>query len=92
MTLESQLEEMGLQPDAVTAVASDIKNIDARSLLHEVLIKGLWRIVIDETDPGQLRKCGGAAVQRLLPRELILTILSTSFARCRSEPFTTFPN
>ncbi|WP_144290287.1 hypothetical protein [Chitinilyticum litopenaei] len=64
--IAEDLEILGLNSVVSESIADDILNKDARSLLHEMLISGLWKLVIDETKPELLAKIGGATVRRLL--------------------------
>ncbi|NHZ78058.1 hypothetical protein F2P44_01930 [Massilia sp. CCM 8695] len=57
----TQLEDIGLAPAMAGAIARDVARGDARSLLHELLLRGLWSSVADEAAPEALLRHGGAA-------------------------------
>ncbi|MFB9245352.1 hypothetical protein IV454_08640 [Massilia antarctica] len=59
------LADIGLAPAMAATIAADVARGDARSLLHELLLRGLWSTVIDEAAPEALHRHGGA-VARLL--------------------------
>lgn len=61
-----ELQGMGVVPAQAEAIAEDLAALDGRSLLTELLMRGLWCLVIDETNPALLQKVGGEAVRRLL--------------------------
>ncbi len=65
-TLASQLESFGLAPERAASIAHDVDKRDARSLWSELLMLGLWRNVIDETQPIERSMAGNKTVQRLL--------------------------
>jgi len=60
-----QLEKLGVPSKRATSIAEDIQKLDARALLSELLIRGLWSTVLDEAQPTVLRRYGGA-IERLL--------------------------
>jgi hypothetical protein len=61
-----ELQRIGVTHKQAESIASDLAGFDARSLLSELLVRGLWSLVIDETNLSQLPKVGGDTVQRLL--------------------------
>jgi hypothetical protein len=61
----AQLEDIGIAPAMAAAIAADVAQGDPRTLLHELLLRGLWSTVIDEAAPQALQRHGGA-VARLL--------------------------
>lgn len=63
-----ELQRMGVEQDLAESIANDLAGHDARSLLSELLQRGLWSLVIDESDPALLPVLGGDAVRRLLDK------------------------
>ena len=61
-----ELQRMGVTHKQAESIANDLAGSDARSLLSEFLVRGLWSLVIDETNLSQLPVIGSDAVQRLL--------------------------
>ncbi len=59
------LEKLNVAPKTIASVTADTEKLDARSLLNELLIRGLWRNVMDEREPAVLHRYGGA-LERLL--------------------------
>ncbi|WEF33533.1 hypothetical protein [Pseudoduganella chitinolytica] len=64
--MASALEQLGVAPDAARAIGRDVRHGDARSLCGELLLRGLWSAIIDETQPLDATRNGGAALRRLL--------------------------
>jgi len=64
-SIVSELLKLGVSSEKAASIAEDIQRLDARSLLNELLMRGLWATVIDETQPTLLRRNGGA-IERLL--------------------------
>ncbi|WP_256081058.1 hypothetical protein [Massilia sp. YIM B04103] len=64
--LTTKLEEFGISPERAAFIAQDVDKSDARSLWAELLMLGLWRNVIDETQPIELFMTGNYTVQRLV--------------------------
>jgi hypothetical protein len=64
--LSAQLIELGIHQSLVESIAEDIEKKDARSLFSTLFYKGVWSLVADESDPSQLPRAGGLAVNRLL--------------------------
>lgn len=60
------LENLGTSSDTAQGIARDVARGDARSLFAELLLRGLWANVIDETQPLDPARSGGAALRRLL--------------------------
>ncbi|MDQ1830102.1 hypothetical protein [Massilia scottii] len=77
----SRLEGIGIAPARAAAIAADVAQGDARSLLHELLLRALWSSVVDEAAPDALQRHGGA-VGRLLasgvdPHDLLDVVRET---------------
>ena len=66
--LVEELQRLGVPLERAESIADDIAVFDARSLLSELLLGGLWKLVLDETQPTQLAAAGGSAVGRLLAK------------------------
>ncbi|AXA89887.1 hypothetical protein [Massilia sp. YMA4] len=64
--ITTALEHLGTPPDTASAIGRDLERGDARSLFAELLLRGLWANVIDETQPLDPARSGGPALQRLL--------------------------
>lgn len=64
--LVNELQRMGVTHEQAQSIADDLARRDARSLLSELLVRGLWSLVIDEKNLSQLPVVGGDAAQRLL--------------------------
>jgi hypothetical protein len=62
----STLEQLGVSSDDARSIMRDVRHGDARRLAGELLLRGLWSTVIDETQPLDPARSGGAALQRLL--------------------------
>lgn len=80
--MASVLEQLGVAPDAAGAIGRDIQQGDARALWAELLLRGLWSTVIDETQPLDADRNGSAALRRLLdsgadPADLVDLIRET---------------
>ncbi|AVR97858.1 hypothetical protein [Pseudoduganella armeniaca] len=76
------LENVGTPPDTARAIGRNLERGDARSLFAELLLRGLWANVIDETQPLDPKRSGGPALQRLLdsgadPADLVDLIRET---------------
>ncbi|MGW8393484.1 hypothetical protein [Pseudoduganella sp. HUAS MS19] len=63
-----ELRRVGIAQVQAESIAKDLSAHDARSLLSELLLRGLWSLVIDEKDPSHLSAVGGHSVQRLLDK------------------------
>lgn len=61
-----ELQRLGVEHKQAEDIVNDLSGFDARSLLSELLVRGLWSLVIDETNLSQLPVIGGDAVLRLL--------------------------
>ena len=48
-TLADKLSALGLDPARHASIQRDLADSDARALLHELLLRGFWRDVVDET-------------------------------------------
>ncbi|WUR11746.1 hypothetical protein E7V67_018845 [[Empedobacter] haloabium] len=64
--ITTALENLGTSSDTAQGIGRDVARGDARSLFGELLLRGLWANVIDEKQPLDPARSGGAALQRLL--------------------------
>lgn len=67
-SVAKELQRMGVSQEQAESIAEDLGGRDVRSLLSELLLRGLWSQVIDESNPSQLPLIGGDAVRRLLEK------------------------
>lgn len=61
-----ELQRLGVEHKQAESIVNDLSGFDAHSLLSELLVRGLWSLVVDETNLSQLPVIGGDAVLRLL--------------------------
>lgn len=50
-TLVNPLRELGLSPEKIARIGHAVQQGDGRELLHELLLRGLWDNVVDESQP-----------------------------------------
>ncbi|WP_426162823.1 hypothetical protein [Pseudoduganella sp. R-34] len=66
--VSEELQRIGVSQAQAESIADDLSGNDARTLLSELLQRGLWSLVIDESSPSKLPVLGGDAVRRLLDK------------------------
>ena len=66
--LSKELEQLGVPAAEIRSIRADMEKLDARSLFSELLLRGLWSNVIDETPAAEARAGASPALQRLLDR------------------------
>jgi hypothetical protein len=65
-TLLAQLASLGILKSKAIEIARDVDNDDARSLYSELVLRGLWNLVVDESNPSELSRLGSPGIDRLL--------------------------